>query len=223
MSLLMKFSLNIFFRFSDQTALTLVMKNKLEGMVIKWVHQIDDVLNKKPINMATNPVPSVEYNYWTERHSNLENIYSQVSAEGINTILMILKSIDSVYYSSFHSIFQRNMSSLNEARDIRVYLNALAPRTEQFESVDFNKVKPLIEPLIHCICLTWANSIYYCTKDHWTRYFSMVSNLLIRESIKYLDSSSIFQGDMDESLSRMEETIYILEYFKSVEFYLFWR
>lgn len=190
------------------------MKNKLEGMVIKWCHQIDDVINTKPVNMNFNPVPSDEYNYWSVRHSNLENIFTQVTAQGINTILMILQSIDSVYYSSFHTIFQRTVSSLNEARDIRLYLNALTSQTEKFETSDFNMVKPFIKPLLHCICLTWANSIYYCTKDHWTRYFLMVCNLLIRESNKNLDSSSIFQGDLEESLSRIEETIDILEYFK---------
>lgn len=202
--------------YSDPTALTLQIKNKLEGMVIKWCHQIDDVITNKPMNMNLNPVPSDEYNYWSLRHSNLENIYSQVTAPGINTILMILQSIDSVYYSSFQTIFQRTVSSLNEARDIRIYLNALAPRTEQFETTDFNMVKSFIKPLLHCICLTWANSMYYCTKDHWTRYFLMVGNLLIREANKNLDSGSIFQGDVEESLSRMEETIEILEYFKFV-------
>ncbi len=185
-------------------------------MVIKWCHQIDDVINTKPMNMNLNPVPSDEYKYWLLRHENLENIHSQVTGQGINTILMILKSIDSIYYSSFHTIFQRTLSSLNEARDIRIYLNALKPRTDKFETTDFNMVKPFIQPLLHCLCLTWANSIYYNTKDHWTRYFLMVCNLLIRESNKHLDSSSIFQGDSEEALSRMEETIHILEYFKSV-------
>lgn len=190
------------------------MKNKIEGMVIKWCHQIDHVINMKPLNLNLNPVPSDEYNYWNVRHENLENIYSQVTAQAISTILLILKSIDSVYYSSFQSIFQRTVSTLNEARDVRIYLNGLASQTEKLEATDFNLFKPFIKPLLHCMCLTWANSIYYCTKDHWTRYFLMTCNLLIRESKKYLDSSSIFQGDVEESLNRMEETIDILEYFK---------
>lgn len=194
------------------------MKNKLEGMVIKWCHQIDNVINTKPIAMTLNPVPSDEYKYWQLRHENLENIYTQVTAQGINTILMILKSIDSVYYTSFHSIFQRTVSSLNEARDIRIYVNALSPRTEKFETTDFHMVKPLIQPMMHCIGLTWANSTYYNAKDHWTRYFLMICNLLIRESSKHLDSSSLFQGDSEEALSRMQETIDILETFKSVFF-----
>ncbi|KAJ6648778.1 Dynein beta chain, ciliary, partial [Pseudolycoriella hygida] len=198
----------------DVTALSLQMKNKLEGMVIKWCHQMDDVINTKAMNMNLNPVPADEYNYWTLRHSNLENIYNQVTAHSINTILMILKSIDSVYYSSFHSIFQRTVSSLNEARDIRIYLNPLASQTRLFESNDFNLVKPFIKPLLHSMALTWANSTYYCTKDHWSRYLLSVCNLLIRESVKNLDSSTIFQGDSEESLNRMDETIDILECFK---------
>lgn len=197
------------------------MKNKLEGMVIKWCHQMDNVINTKPASMSTNPIPSDEYNYWNLRHENLENIFSQVTAKAVDTILIILKAIDSVYYSSFHTIFQRTVSSLNEARDVRIYLNALTMQTEKFETTDFNMVKPFIQPLLHCICLAWANSIYYCTKDHWTRYFLMVCNLMIRESKKNLDSTSIFQGDVEESLNRMEETIDILEYFKSV-FFIFW-
>lgn len=205
-----KFYLN-----SDGTPLTLQMKNKLEGMVIKWCHQIDDVISTKPPNMSLNPVPSDEYKYWHQRHENLENIHSQVTAQGIDTILTILKSIDSVYYSSFHTIFQRMVSSLNEARDIRMHLNPLKPRTDKLETSDFNVVKPFIKPLLHCMGLTWANSVYYNAKDHWTRYFLMVGNLLINESNKHLDSSSIFQGDTEESLSRLLETIDVLEYFKS--------
>lgn len=213
MQVLTQFNL-LFHFFRKQTALTQQMKNKLEGMVIKWCHQINHVINTKPMNMYLNPVPSDECNYWKLRHSNLENIFSQVTTHGINTILMILQSTDSVYYLSFHSIFQRTVFSLYEARDIHVYLNALASQTKKFETVDFNMVKPFIKPLLHCICLTWANSIYYCTKDYWTRYFLMVNNLLIRVSSKNLDSSLIFQGDLEEILSRLNGNIDILEYFK---------
>lgn len=183
-------------------------------MVIKWCHQIDDVINTKPMNMSLHPVPSDEYKYWLQRHENLENIHAQVTAQGINTILTILKSIDSVYYTSFHSIFQRTVSSLNEARDIRIHLNPLQPRTDKIETIDFNLVKPFVQPLLHCMGLTWANTVYYNTKDHWTRYFMMLSNLLIRGSKKHLDSNSLFQGDSEESLNRLQETIDILQYFK---------
>ena len=51
----MLFSVN-----SDHAALPLIIKNKLEGMVIKWCHQIDDVLTAKSINMGINPTPSFE-------------------------------------------------------------------------------------------------------------------------------------------------------------------
>lgn len=66
-----------------------------------------------------------------------------------------------------------------EARDICLYLKPLQSYFDQIESLDFNDIQPKLRPMLHCICLTWANSRYYCTTTRIIILLREVSNLLI--------------------------------------------
>lgn len=70
-------------------------------------------------------------------------------------------------------------------------------------------------PLYHCICLMWANSTYYGTNSRMMTLFKMVNNLMIECSSKSLDPQSLFQGEPDESLKKLNESIEILELHKA--------
>lgn len=103
------------------------MKNSLEGIVIKWASQINDVLkeNSNSIFKDDHPVPSADIDFWNLRLKNLENIYNQLIDNRIKAIAKILEAIDSVYFAAFRTAFKNIVAALCEARDITLWINPL--------------------------------------------------------------------------------------------------
>ena len=79
--------------------------HKVEGIVIKWVHQVKNVLDLKSgqaIIDGKNPGPGEELKFWSELSSNLQCIYDQLVSPKVQKMARLLK--DSVrklifYYS----------------------------------------------------------------------------------------------------------------------------
>lgn len=69
----------IFFRLDHYDRLII---HPIESMVIKWTHQIRDVLKKdssEPLLQGMNPGPETELDFWKARKANLLCVYEQVS------------------------------------------------------------------------------------------------------------------------------------------------
>lgn len=72
-------------------------------------------------------------------------------------------------------------SARNEAREISVFLKPIERLVEDLENVEFNEVKGRIAPLMHTMCLIWANSKYYNTPARVIVLLQEICNLLIRQ------------------------------------------
>ncbi|XP_058061407.1 LOW QUALITY PROTEIN: dynein beta chain, ciliary-like [Anopheles bellator] len=199
-------------------ACTLKMKNSLEGIVIKWACQINDVL-KEDSSLAfkdgRHPTPAEEITFWEARQKNLRNIYSQLTEPKSRQIGIILEGIDSVYATSFKSTFRSVVQAVHEADDISLYLKPLRKTFDTFENTDFVDSGELVSPMLHLVCLVWANSCYYGTNARMVILFKMISNMLMAEASKSLDPGSLFQGEVDECLIKISSIIEILEFYKS--------
>lgn len=194
------------------------MKNSLEGIIIKWVSSITDVLREDSNLLFLNnghPTPSAEIDFWNARLKNLENLYEQLKSDRVRCVAMILEKIDSVYFSSFRTIFKNLITALVIARDITLYINPLSKHITLIQSTDFLDAQPLIKPFLHCVCLVWSRSIYYCTNQQMMKFFRMIANMLILESAKCLDASTIFQGEIDDSLVKIDKIIGTLKFFRA--------
>lgn len=71
--------------------------------------------------------------------------------------------------------------ALAEAKDISIYLNPLQRHFNQIEETDFAEAKPLLHPLMHVVCLVWANSRYYCHSSKLIILLRQICNLLIHQ------------------------------------------
>lgn len=201
------------------------MQNILEGVVIKWSLLINEIIidtSEKLFDMNTTspsiplpspPMPLDEYSFWNMRYLNLSNLYTQLTDYGRKMIGLILEAINSVYFDAFKQAFQNIVTSLAQARDVQIYLNALEPLTKSFETVYFHECRPHVKPLLHCMCIMWAHSKYY-TSINWVTLFKMIANMLIEESNRNLDSIALFQSDIEDGLLKISETISIFEYYK---------
>lgn len=71
--------------------------------------------------------------------------------------------------------------ALEEARDIIIHLKPLERLFEDIGNVEFSEVKGHIAPLMHMVCLVWANSQYYNTPARIIVLLQETCNLLIQQ------------------------------------------
>ncbi|XP_022915026.2 dynein beta chain, ciliary isoform X1 [Onthophagus taurus] len=195
----------------------LYLKSAIEGVVIKWAAQVNDVLandSSEKLNNS-NPVPSLEIQFWNQRLKNLEFIYEQLKENKVKSMAVILEKTNSAYYSCFKILFKNIVMGLAEAKDICLYLLPLKKHIDVLQDTDFSDNLPLFAPLIHVICLIWSNSKYY-DQVKLIVLLKQVCNLLIQEAKKFLDPTTLFHSDTDEAMQRIGITIRHLKRFFSL-------
>ncbi|XP_071447818.1 dynein beta chain, ciliary [Hetaerina americana] len=197
----------------------LYFKSAIEGVVIKWATQINDVLSEEPsqaFSGGQNPTPYAEINFWNARFKNLECIYEQLKDERVRKMAVILEKTDSAYFPCFMTLFKNIVGALTEAKDIVIYLKPLTRHFSVLEETDFADVEPYLHPLMHVVCLIWANSCYYCNSSRIIVLLREICNLIIEQAKRFLDPSSIFQSDLDEAMQRIQLSISVLKTFRAI-------
>ena len=83
----------------------MTLKNNIEGIIIKWAYQIDEVLSKdsaEELNVPGNyPGPMTEIKFWAAKCMNLESLFEQMKADTTKKMASILDITDSAYYPCF--------------------------------------------------------------------------------------------------------------------------
>ena len=79
-------------------------------------------------------------------------------------------------------------AALSEAQDVNLHLKAVKPCIDDLAQADFDVSKPLIPPLFHVICLTWAHSEHYNVSPRLIVLLAEISNLLISQVPKHTSS-----------------------------------
>lgn len=100
---------------TNTCTIDLYLKGAIEGVVIKWATQINDVMIECPLNAfngGQNPVPTVEITFWNNRLKNLTQIYEQLKNERIHSMAMILEFSDSAYFPSFRTMFKNVVTGI---------------------------------------------------------------------------------------------------------------
>lgn len=104
------------------------MRNSLEGIVIKWAFQIDQVLKETSLNLfdgKNHPTPMAEIRFWENRRKNVMNIYDQIRDPRVKAIGVILETLNSVYSNTFRTTFKNVVTALHESSDITLWLKPL--------------------------------------------------------------------------------------------------
>ncbi|XP_028172090.1 dynein beta chain, ciliary-like [Ostrinia furnacalis] len=196
----------------------LYLKSAIEGVVIKWAQQINDVMmedSSQAFDNGQNPLPNAEILFWRSRLSNLNYIYDQLRSERVRCMAVILEKTTSAYYPCFSRLFKNIVSALAEAKEIDLYLHTLEKHFQALEETDFTECQTLFRPLFHVICMIWRDSKYYCSSSKLMVLLKQISNLLIYTAKKCLDPSTLFHSDIDEATQRIQLTMNILKKFRN--------
>nr|XP_004569740.1 dynein heavy chain 9, axonemal [Maylandia zebra] len=192
--------------------------HSLESAVIEWSHQIRDILKKdssEALLEGRNPTPHTELLFWKNRYADFKCIHSQLKSCKVNKMAALLEAVESCYHAAFMNMQQDVLAALEEAEDICTYLRPLQPLFTDMENVEIPAVKGLIGPLMHTVCLVWANSRYYNTPARLIVLLQETCNLLIQQACIYLVPEDILRGEVSETLQKIQTTLEVLILFKS--------
>ena len=80
-----------------------------------------------------------------------------------------------------------------EARNINLFLIPIRIRLDELEQMPFDQCEPYLRPLMHTVCLVWANSDYYNTPTRIIVLMQEICNLIIEMvSARSLGVSALF-------------------------------
>ncbi|KAG7159120.1 Dynein beta chain, ciliary-like 3 [Homarus americanus] len=203
------------------------LKSAIEGVVIKWVHQVEEVLTQDTEDLAGPdyfPKPLEEILFWGKRRENLTHISNQLRDKKVRMMSNMLEVTESAYYPAFCLALVRP-AAVEEARDVMIHLTPLKPLLEGLEAGEFQDAPPLIPPLMHCICLLWATCPAYRKPDRIVTLFREITNLLIsmngdsRSSFARLQGRNFigtvgFQAETTEPLQKINTCVSVLKTFR---------
>ncbi|KAG8514707.1 Dynein heavy chain 11, axonemal, partial [Galemys pyrenaicus] len=192
--------------------------HEIESVVIKWSHQIQEVLEKdsvQPLLYGLHSNPQTELDFWTMRRENLSCIYDQLQAPIVLKMVKLLKTKQSSYFPTLKDIFMAVKNALLEAQDVELYLTPLRKHIHLLQEMEFPQTRVLITPLFHTICLIWSHSKFYNTPARIIVLLQEFCNLFIDQAIAYLSPEDLLKGEIEDSLEKVQVAINILKTFKN--------
>lgn len=126
----------------------------------------------------------------------------------------LLEKTNSSYYQAFKELFRDTVDALEEAQDIDIHLKPLTGFFESAETTEFDELTPIFGPLFHTICLTWANSKFYCKPTRIVVVLQEINNTIMKRANEYLEPVELFKGEIEESMEKIRVTYNILQAYK---------
>ncbi|CAD7941439.1 unnamed protein product [Amoebophrya sp. A120] len=192
----------------------------LESAVITWTKQISHVLKQDPevLLKTGNPGPQVELEFWRNKASNLNVIYLQ--SEQLKKVLKFLEQNKSTYTQPFSRLQKEVEQARDEAIDNDHFLKTLVPFFDVLtnDGADYEKLPNCFDGLLHTILLVWKYSKYYNTPGRLVVLIREVCNVIINQSLKYINGPQIFtliqNEEAKEAVDKLERTLAICTEFK---------
>ncbi|XP_076235061.1 dynein beta chain, ciliary [Calliopsis andreniformis] len=192
----------------------LQLKNNIEEIVIKWASQINEILNEELAKSKDDQQSSVsELEYWTLRLKNMESIYQQLKDPRVVQMDAFLERMESPYSEYFKNLIKNVAASLLETRSISLYLKPLEAHFQDIENSEFKDIGTKIRVLMHCVCLMWSNSKYY-TLERMIVLLREITNLIIAQATKYINPSTLFEGDVEDNRKKIAEVMPLLDFYQ---------
>ncbi|XP_006880447.1 PREDICTED: dynein heavy chain 11, axonemal [Elephantulus edwardii] len=189
-----------------------------ESVVIKWSHQIQEIVEKDSVQPFLNGLhlnPQTELDFWKRRKDNLSCIYDQLQAPVVLKMVKILKTKQSSYFPTLKAIFTTVENALQEAQDVELHLRPLRKHIQRLQEAEFPQTRIFITPLFHTICLIWSHSTFYNTPGRIIVLLKEFCNLFIDQAIAYLSPEDLLKGEIEESLEKVQVALRVLTTFKN--------
>nr|XP_056713421.1 dynein axonemal heavy chain 11 [Euleptes europaea] len=202
---------------NKQDSYTRSVLHAIESMVIKWSHQIRDIVERnsaQTLLSGFHPDPTTELKFWKERKDNLHYVYKQLQSPVVQKMIRILKAKNSSYYPTFQDIYKEVENALIEAQDVELYLRPLEGHIQGLQETEFPKIHTLIPPLFHTVCLIWCHSKFYRMPARIIVLLQEFCNLFIDQAMSYLSPEDLMKRETEETLEYLQEALNTLRCFR---------
>lgn len=93
----------------------------------------------------------------------------------------LLRKTNSSYHPAFEALLHDVNDSLNEAKDIDLYLKPVSQHFDGIETTDFGETSPLYAPMFHALCLMWGNCKAYRRPARIIVLLQEMNNLIMKQ------------------------------------------
>ncbi|NXP52612.1 DYH17 protein, partial [Heliornis fulica] len=189
----------------------------VETIVIKWSHQIRDILSKdsaQPLLKGLHPLPRTEFEFWHTRVVNLQCINDQLLSPRVTTLARMLEKADSCFWMVFQSMFQDVSASLEEGKDVNLHLQPLRVLLAEMEQTDYAQLPPCVDRVLCTVRVLRAHCAYYSSPARVIVVLQEICNLLIMMTRQFLSPEDVLkglQGEAQEHLAGLQLSISTIE------------
>lgn len=198
---------------------TPAIKESIEQIVLRWSRSVNAYVARSSYDIFKTKkyaTPDDEMEFWRARVDNLKNIFNQLQTKEIKTIALILEKVKSPYVSQMKRILSSVAGAFEEAYDIDLYLKPLQYQLDKMRSTEFSEAKNYIVPLLHTIVLIWSRSKHMTSNQRIVHLFQLLHHKLFEYVSDALNPTSIFAGDIADTLEKIDKTLKNLAYYKEV-------
>ena len=189
--------------------------HSIETSVIKWAHQIRDVLKRDSADLLIrdeNAMPFVELEFWKARHANLTNIFQQLNSPRLLKMKSMLEAYQSGYSPAFNALYSDVAAALKEAEDINNNLGAARSTIEDFEQKEFEHAGDAFHSVLHLLSIIWKRSTYYNTARHLVVILSESVNLLISIIRGFIDPATLLKLEPEEASVKLQHVLKTIDH-----------
>uniref|UniRef100_A0A3B5KZ49 Dynein, axonemal, heavy chain 11 n=1 Tax=Xiphophorus couchianus TaxID=32473 RepID=A0A3B5KZ49_9TELE len=189
------------------------LAHTIETQVIMWSSLIQKILKQDSSDLlqtGCNPEPDVEIRFWAFRKSNLEGIHHQLQSSSVEIMAKVLEVMDSSYLPAINTLIG-NVSNLEEAQDVDLYLRPLDAQLSQLKNNGFIDMEKCTPAVFHTLFLIWTNCQYYQRPARIVVLLQELCNLFIEQASAYLPDDLLHREDTEESLLMIKKVVKALQ------------
>ncbi|KAG2458607.1 DYH5 protein, partial [Polypterus senegalus] len=185
------------------------MVDKLEGLLLQWAKQIEQVLteSEQMRKEADDIGPSAELEHWKKRMATFNSLLDEIKSPHVKKVVGVLQVAKSRTLKHWKQLDISITSAANEAKDNVKYLYTLDRFFGPLGKCTPTSMLEHIPSLINSIRMIYSISQYYNTSERMTSLFVKITNQMISTCKAYLYQgvNKIWEHDRNELLKRIQD------------------
>jgi dynein heavy chain len=205
----------------ERAALDDVIVAHLDGVVLEWCGQIEQILiedseltRKEPEDIG----PKSELEYWRHRSQKFSTIIDQLKTRECRVTLGVLReakaSSPEVHKTlkSWKAMDNATTDAANEAKDNVKYLNTLDKYAQPLYDAPPSAVVESLPALLNNIKMMQQIARYYNTTDRMTTLFVKITNQMITNCKQHIKGpGKLWEQDPQVLIANMEQSLKLYE------------
>ncbi|XP_019712193.1 dynein heavy chain 8, axonemal [Hippocampus comes] len=192
---------------------------QLEGILIQWYKQIDQVLLETQAlkqGLVTDG-PLSELDYWRQALLKFHSILSHINGAQCKAVITVLRLNRSKSLKLWPMLESRVTDNYNEAKDNVKFLDALEKVCQPLYTSDPATIVKSVQNIINAVQMIHMVSRYYHTSQKISSIFIKVTNQMIIACRRYISNNgaAIWDQDVQNVIMKIQECLGLYREYES--------